>query len=107
MPGLLSRVGKSRKWDLPKISMFHVKQGASSSESDVSRETVIIIEMNQEVLLTYTKFSEDNIENMLDIDPAEQPSERLCRRAQILRDEFLTLARLGYTAMQQIRRLSQ
>jgi hypothetical protein len=50
-----------------------------------------INEMNQELLLTYTKLAEDHVEHILDVHPAQQPSQRIGGRAQLLGDQFLAL----------------
>src|SRR6266849_2856215 len=63
--------------------------------------------MNQEILLSYTEFSEDDVQNVLDIDPAKQPSQRMNRRSQILRGEFLALPDSPDAPLQRNRRLLQ
>ena len=63
--------------------------------------------MNKELLLAYTELPENLIEDILDIDPAEQPPERMRRRPQILRDEFLALSDRIHAAPQRSRRFAQ
>src|ERR1700726_983487 len=41
--------------------------------------------------LADTELAEDYVEDVLDIDPAEQPAERVRGRPQIFRDQFLSL----------------
>ena len=40
--------------------------------------------MNKEILLTYTKLFEDYIQNILDVDLAKQPTQRMNCGSQIL-----------------------
>src|SRR5476651_2802039 len=63
--------------------------------------------MNEELLLAYTKFSENLVENVLDINSPQQPPERMSRRAQIFRHQFLTLVRLTHAALQRRHCLAQ
>src|ERR1700733_6789902 len=63
--------------------------------------------MNKEILLSYTEFSKDDIENVLDINPAQQPPQRNRRPSQFFRSEFLTASNHRNAAMQHIRRLPQ
>src|ERR1700755_864588 len=65
------------------------------------------IEMNQEILLSYTEFPENHIQDILDIDPAKQPAQGKSRRPQILRREFLALLQHVYAALQRDGRLPQ
>src|ERR1019366_7626701 len=60
-------------------------------------------EMNKERLLSYTKFSEDHIQDILDIDPTKQPTQRMNRSPQILRREFLAVPYHFHTALQRNR----
>ena len=55
--------------------MFHVKQ-------------VAIV---KEVLLTYTEFAEDDVENVLDVHTPEQPPQGVCRQSKFFRRQLLTL----------------
>src|ERR1700681_883781 len=56
--------------------------------------------MNKEILLTYTKLSEDHIKDIFHIHPAEQPPKGMGRDPQMLRSEFLALPQCPYTALQ-------
>ena len=49
--------------------MFHVKHWLS---------------IRKQILLTYTELPEDHVENVLDIDPAQQPAERIAPRSEVL-----------------------
>src|SRR6266853_704080 len=75
------------------VHLFHVKQPADK--------------MNEEILLTYTKLAEDNVENILNIDAPQQPSQRMRRCPELFRGEFLTSSDHLYAAMQRNRRLLQ
>ena len=56
--------------------------------------------MNEEILLSYTKVSEDLVQDVLNINPTEQPAETVGSRPQILRDKFLALVDHSYAAPQ-------
>src|SRR6478672_11996577 len=92
MARLLSRSGECRKKEVvaephpvsretsspyrPRLSLFHVKQPTSLTEG---------------ILLPHAKFPGDHVENVLDIDPAKQPPQRVGRRPKFLGGEFLAL----------------
>jgi hypothetical protein len=57
--------------------LFHVKQLAK--------------EMNKEILFTYTKLPEDDIEDIFHIYPAEQPAQGMSCDPKMLGSEFLAL----------------
>jgi len=61
-----SSKGKAGGW-LGQARPSRNQQGQRSSAS-------FSIEMNQELLLAYTKLAEDHVEQILDVDPAQQPS---------------------------------
>jgi hypothetical protein len=61
-------------------SVFHVKR------FHVKR----FVKVNKTISLTYTKLTEDHVQHVLDVDPAEQSAERPRRDPQILRRQFLT-----------------
>jgi hypothetical protein len=63
--------------------------------------------MNLNPLLPDTKFPEDHIEDILDIDPTKQLSQGLNRQPQILGSEFLTLPNHRYATLQRNRGLLQ
>jgi hypothetical protein len=63
--------------------------------------------MSKEILLTYTKVSENAIKDILDVDPPEQPSQCLGSGPKVFRHQFFALASLTNAALQQIRRLLQ
>ena len=46
---------------------------------------------SREGLLTYTELPEDDVENVLDIHPPQQPAQRMRRRPQFFRRQLLTL----------------
>jgi hypothetical protein len=50
--------------------VFHVKHHCGPGRELVSRETAA--QMNEEILLAYTKVPEDHVQDILDIDAAEQ-----------------------------------
>ena len=56
--------------------MFHVKP---------------FIKVNKTISLTYTKLPEDHVEEVLHVDPSEQPPQRLGCDSQILRSQFFAL----------------
>ncbi len=60
--------------------VFHVKRF----------HTKRFVNVNETISFTYTKFAEDHVQDILDVDPAEQPAERPSRHPQILRRQFLT-----------------
>jgi hypothetical protein len=64
--------------------MFHVKHSAKRPARERrAREIIFVfvfhvkrfVKVNKTISLTYTKFAEDHIQHILDIDPAEQPAE--------------------------------
>ena len=61
--------------------MFHVKH--------------FVNRLNEGILLTDTELAEDDIENVLDINPAEQPSEGVGRGPELFGGQFLALADHG------------
>src|ERR1700685_2943593 len=63
--------------------------------------------MNIKILLTYTEFPKDDVENVLDINPAQQSPQRNRRPSQFFRSEFLTAFNHRNAALQHIRRLPQ
>jgi hypothetical protein len=56
--------------------------------------------VNEEILFAYTKVPEDHVQDILDINPAEQAAETIGRRPQILRGELLALGDDRKAAMQ-------
>ena len=58
-------------------ALFHVKQ--------------CINRMNKASLFADTEFPEDHVKNILNVNPAEQPPQGICRHPQILSSELLTL----------------
>ena len=48
--------------------------------------------MNKEILLTNTEFPEDHIQDILDIDPAQQPSQGMSRGSEVFGCKLLALA---------------
>ena len=67
--------------------------------------------MNEEIfliiLLADTELPEDHVEDVLNIDPAEQPSQRVGGHSQILGGQFFTLTQHHDTAPERLSRLSQ
>src|SRR5580692_5708901 len=63
--------------------------------------------MNEELLLSNTEFPKDHIENILHIDPSEQPAQGIRRHPQILSSQFLALADGSNAALQRSRGLLQ
>src|SRR5215203_2310452 len=63
--------------------------------------------MNQELSLANTELAEDNIENVFDVNTAEQPAQGKVSGAQILRREFLSLLHRLNAAMQRSRGIHQ
>src|SRR6185295_10963478 len=74
-------------------AMFHVKQQ--------------LYKMSEELLLPYTKFSKNRIQDILDVDPAQQSSQGMSRCPQLLRRKLFPLLYHRYAAPQRIRRLPQ
>jgi hypothetical protein len=66
------------------IFLFHVKR---------------FVRVNKAISLTYTKFAEDHVQHILDVDPAEQSAEGASRHPQILRRQFLTFLNRRQTAL--------
>ena len=56
--------------------------------------------MNEEILLAYTKFTKERIEDVLDINPAEQSAQGMGRRPKFLSGEFLALRNDRHAAPQ-------
>src|ERR1700680_1148800 len=88
--------------------LFHVKQPylAGPLDGGVSRETTAHV-WNEEILLAYTKIPEDHVQDILDIDAAEQAAQAIGRHPQILRGELLALGHDRNAALQRSRRLLQ
>jgi hypothetical protein len=57
------------------------------------------VKVNKTISFTYTKFAEDHVQHILDVDPAEQSAERLRRDPQILRRQFLAFLNRRQTAL--------
>src|SRR6266851_10272631 len=86
-PGV-AKAGSGKLWWNGNVSR---ETTSSSAEFNlVSRETDNN-KMNEEILLPYTKFPENHIEDLLDIHPPQQPSQRMRRRTELFRREFLAL----------------
>ena len=75
---------KEREIILIFIFLFHVKR---------------FVKVNETISLTYTKFAEDHVQHILDVDPAEQSAEGASRHPQILRRQFLTFLNRRQTAL--------
>ena len=56
--------------------MFHVKR---------------CVKVNKTISLTYTKIPEDHVEQVLHVDPAEQPPQGSSSHPQLFRSQFVTL----------------
>jgi hypothetical protein len=82
--------------------MFHVKQQAIRNGRLTSIE-----EMNIKSLFADTKLPKNCVEDVFDINPAEQPTQKIGRPAQLLRDQFLTLPDRQEAPLQRARRLLQ
>src|ERR1700733_11409791 len=63
--------------------------------------------MNMQSLLTYIQLAKEQIQDVLDIDPAEQSPERMGRTAQLLGGELLAVRHHLYAALQRNRCLLQ
>jgi hypothetical protein len=63
--------------------------------------------MNKRSLLTDAKLPENCIENVLNIDSAEQAAQRLSRRSQLLGDQLITLSGDRQAAAQSVGGLAQ
>src|SRR5436190_12157716 len=61
--------------------------------------------LNEVILLPYTKLPEDDIQNVLHVNPTEQPPQGKRRCSQLLGGQFLALADHGDAALERIRRL--
>lgn len=64
--------------------LFHVKQTMLSSTSIPTVKHTNRIPFAQIQLLPDTELAEDYVEQIFDIDPAKQLSQRECRRPQLL-----------------------
>jgi hypothetical protein len=84
---------KSEAVSSPRRCVFHVKHPVPEVKG-VSRETQPVPSarymMNQEILLPYTKLSEDHIKDILDIHPTQQSAQGMRRDPQLLGSEFLS-----------------
>src|SRR4051794_9331357 len=63
--------------------------------------------MNQGLLLTYTKFPKDFVENILDVDASQQASQRIGGSPEFLRNELLTSVDRLHAALQRTLRCAQ
>jgi hypothetical protein len=61
--------------------------------------------MNKEILFTYTKLTEDHIEDILDINPAKQPSQGMSSGSELFGGKFLAFTHDIDAAPQRGRRL--
>ena len=59
--------------------------------------------MNKEILLTYTEFAKDHVENIFHVDPAKQPSQGDRRPSQFLRSQLLPATDESNAAVQHSR----
>src|SRR4051812_27453704 len=67
----------------------------------------MVSKKGKEPSLTYTELTEDNVENVFDIHPAEQPSQRMRRRAKFFRCQLFALPNHLDTALKRSHRLLQ
>jgi hypothetical protein len=86
---LLYRGAKTRKQEVQPKEMFHVKQhpaaSLSGSPEDLFHVKQTAFMVNKVIkLLPDAKIPEDRVEDILDIDPAEQPADRVGRDAEVL-----------------------
>jgi hypothetical protein len=58
--------------------------------------------MNFQTLLADAKFSKNHIEDVLDIDTAQQPSQRISGRSEFLGDQLLTVPGHAQATLQRI-----
>jgi len=49
-------------------------------------------EMNEEILLAYTEILEDGVQNVFNVDTAEQPTQGMRGRPQFFRSQLIALA---------------
>ena len=81
MARLLSRSDETRKKEVGSaVNLFHVKHLSSSPVSDVSRETLgssrlfhvkHLAWVDLIVLFSYAEFPEDDVQDVLDVDPPQ------------------------------------
>src|SRR3954466_850292 len=71
------------------LILFHVKRRSSRVLRCFTENRPQ--QMNEEILLAYTEVPEDRIQDVLDIDPPQQPAQRKSGGPQFLGDEFLAL----------------
>src|SRR6185312_10754007 len=97
---LLSRDGQSRKLfhvkpsDFEAFRMLHVKHRDSSVPMFHVKpgSLVPVNRLNQELaLLSDAELAEDDVQNVLDVDPAEQSPQRIGSGTKVLRSEFFAL----------------
>src|SRR6267154_4631057 len=63
--------------------------------------------MNKEILLTYTNLPEDHVQDILNVHPSQQPSQRVRGGAELLGREFLACPNDFYAATQRKGRILQ
>src|SRR6516164_166613 len=100
--GLLSRDHKSRK-------TFHVKHSQRRPPRCFRNRPRPLINVNGlgSSSLTDTKFAKDHVENVLDIDPTQQPPQSIGGPPQLLGRQFLTLSDYAGAPPQRFRGLPQ
>src|SRR5262249_8985452 len=97
--------------------LFHVKRrGAGSCLPEMFHvKHPLTILLNQKskfiepgaALLSDTELPEDHVQDILDVDPAQQSPQRCRRRPQILRGQLLALPDRGQTALKRSRSILQ
>src|SRR5437899_3541846 len=77
--------------------MFHVKRPAPEPGTRAMFHVKHPpYEMNEEILLANTKIPKDHIQNVLNVDPSQEPAQGMSSNPQILRREFLALPNRAY-----------
>ena len=115
--GLLSRDDQSRKMfhvkrsqrasravfhvKQPKRGLFHVKQFLNPNPK------LFINGLSGSSSFPDAELAKDHVENVLDIDPPQQPPQGIGRPAQLLRRQLLALSNHGRAAAQSLRSLLQ
>src|SRR5690242_8589113 len=83
--------------------MFHVKRGADTGAPFHVKHSVN--RLNERILLSYTELAEDDIEDVFNIDPTEQPAKGVRCGPEFFGGEFLALADHGDRPAQRICRV--
>ena len=83
MAGLLSRSEGSRKWEVMRIDLFHVKQRVPITSRKTFHVKQVGNQVNEEILFANTEFPEDHVEDILDVHLPPAAARGNARRPEV------------------------